>query len=416
VKAAAVAAWDGPAGEKRLVAYCVAGEGTVPQAGALRDFLRDRLPDAMVPSAIVLVDALPQTPSGKVDRRALPPPDPATADGQPPFTAPRDDVEAALVRIWEDVLGIDGVSVTSDFFDLGGHSLQALRIVDAIRERFGLKLPLSALLHHPTVERLARAVAEPGALAGGEAVPAPIVAMHTDGRKPPFFFLHAALFGDALYASQLGRYLGPDQPFYALSPLGLDGGPIPSSVEEIAAAYAQQIRRLHAKGPYQLGAFCRSGPIAVELAAQLRADGESVGVVVLIDSSITNVGFFARAVGRSIDALAHACGWPAYRRTAMFLAIKRRFGAEMHSIFPEAQSTLAERVRQHYNRAAHAYVPRCSDLPLVHLWTQARGPDARWRRVSTRLLERMIPGDHESCVTEHLRITSLVLSSFLASL
>ncbi|MFL5384338.1 MAG: amino acid adenylation domain-containing protein, partial [Longimicrobiaceae bacterium] len=142
-------------GEKRLVAYVVARNGAPPSAAALRDALGRRLPDYMVPTAFVALDAIPLTPNGKVDRAALPAPSAPDAEEQ---AAPRSAAEELLAGIWANVLGVERVGIDDDFFLLGGHSLLATQVVSRIRLAFGAEVPLRAVFEAPTVRRLAARV------------------------------------------------------------------------------------------------------------------------------------------------------------------------------------------------------------------------------------------------------------------
>jgi amino acid adenylation domain-containing protein len=156
-EAVALAREDAP-GEQRLVAYLVAADGAELSVGELRGFLRERLPEFMVPSVFVPVDAIPLTPNGKVDRRALPAPDGARTDLQRPYVAPTTEAEVALAAICAELLGVERVGRDDDFFELGGHSLLATQLVARVRERFSVELPLRALFETPNVAGLARAV------------------------------------------------------------------------------------------------------------------------------------------------------------------------------------------------------------------------------------------------------------------
>jgi acyl carrier protein len=169
VSEAVVVAREDGAGNRRLVAYVV-GDA---EMDALRAHLRQNLPDYMVPSAFVFLDALPLTPSGKLDRRALPAPELASAAER--YVAPRTPTEEVLAGIWAELLRLERVGVTESFFELGGHSLLATRLVSRVRQVFGVEVPLRALFEGPTVAELARVVAErgEGALAGPVAEPAP---------------------------------------------------------------------------------------------------------------------------------------------------------------------------------------------------------------------------------------------------
>jgi acyl-coenzyme A synthetase/AMP-(fatty) acid ligase/acyl carrier protein len=156
VREAAVVARE-DAGEIRLVAYVAAQEETALEAGELRGFLRQVLPEHMVPAVFVPLAALPLTPNGKVDRRALPSPDGAGA-GRREYVAPRSLTEELLAGIWAEVLKVERVGVHDSFFDLGGHSLLAAQVVSRVREAADLDLPLRALFQHPTLEGLAGAL------------------------------------------------------------------------------------------------------------------------------------------------------------------------------------------------------------------------------------------------------------------
>jgi acyl carrier protein len=136
-------------GEKRLVAYVV-GDG---EAGVLREHLLRELPEYMVPSAFVFLDALPLTPNGKLDRKALPAPDFAPAEAR--YVAPRTPTEEALAEIWAETLRLERVGVTESFFDLGGHSLLATLMIARVQQLFGVDVPLRAIFDEPTVAELA---------------------------------------------------------------------------------------------------------------------------------------------------------------------------------------------------------------------------------------------------------------------
>ncbi|MBV9927471.1 MAG: amino acid adenylation domain-containing protein [Acidobacteria bacterium] len=158
--------WERAPGDRRLVAYVVAEPGQVPTSGELRAFLLAKLPDYMVPSSFVFLAAMPLTPNGKVDRRALPVPDQARPELEQAFVAPRGALEEVLARVWGDILGIERVGVHDNFFDLGGHSLLATQVSTRVGETFQTDLPLRAIFEAPTVaglaERLRRQEAEPG--------------------------------------------------------------------------------------------------------------------------------------------------------------------------------------------------------------------------------------------------------------
>ncbi|REG14198.1 phosphopantetheine binding protein, partial [Archangium gephyra] len=190
-----VAREDAP-GDKRLVAYAVAKPGYELEAGELRGWVKETLPEYMVPSAVVELKALPLTPNGKVDRKALPAPELSEAREED-FTAPSTPVEEKLASIFEEVLGLERVGARGDFFELGGHSLLATQLVSRVRETFGLELPLRDVFEAPTVEALARRVeSESGGEAGAQAPP--LKRVPRDGALPLSFAQQRLWFLDQL--------------------------------------------------------------------------------------------------------------------------------------------------------------------------------------------------------------------------
>lgn len=284
VRECVVVARENAPGEVRLVAYVVA-HGDTPAAGALREHLKTKLPEYMVPSAFVLLKSLPLTPNGKVDRTALPPP--AASESIASYVAPRDELEVRLCRIWEDALGVKSVGVKDDFFDLGGNSLLAVRLVAQMRKQFGGEVPINALFQKATIEQLAEqlAHAQRGNAHGG--TPSPLVSIQECGEQAPLFCVHP-IGGTVFCYLELSKSLGKGQPLYGLQAPGVYGEREPmSSVEELAAYYLGTVRELQAHGPYRLAGWSMGGVVAFEMAQQLRAQGEEVALLALIDSAVT---------------------------------------------------------------------------------------------------------------------------------
>jgi hypothetical protein len=149
---------EGAAGDPRLVAYVVAADGAAPKAEELRRQVGDRLPEYMVPVAVVFLEAFPLSPNGKIDRQALPAPDTSQIAVKAEYVAPRNAVEQELARIWSDLLGVERVGVYDDFFHLGGHSLLAGRVASRVRESLRVDLPLITFFEGSTLAELAQAV------------------------------------------------------------------------------------------------------------------------------------------------------------------------------------------------------------------------------------------------------------------
>ena len=275
VRESVVRAWQDKTNETRLVAYVVLTQPEVSSTDGLRAFLREKLPDYMVPSVITLLTSLPLTPNGKIDRAALPLPETPAAALQAAFVAARTPVETTLTRLWADVLNMARVGVRDNFFDHGGHSLLAVKLIGQIEKVFGKKLPVAALFQAPTVEQFAQLICQDGP-------PTPwssLVTLQPNGSKDPFFWIH----GEAS-DGVLARYLGSDQPVYGLRHQGEDGRRIRFiTVETIASHYASEIRQVQARGPYLLGGYCFGALVAFEIAHQFSQQGEEIRMLFMLD-------------------------------------------------------------------------------------------------------------------------------------
>lgn len=203
-------------GDARLVAYIAPYAEPVLTPVSLRRALREKLPDYMVPSTFVWLDKLPRPPQGKVDRQALP-----VAHPEADYVAPRSPVEAKLAWLWEQILGVERVGVRDDFFDLGGNSLLAVRVLNTIEADYGKRLPISTFYTASTVEELAELIPQPER----NVSLSPLVKLSGRGTRTPFFFLHGSFNGGGFYCLQLAKHFSEEQPFYSLQPSGTRTGP-----------------------------------------------------------------------------------------------------------------------------------------------------------------------------------------------
>ena len=280
VQDAAAALVGEAGGDRRLVGYVVPKEGLAWSAEAVRKHLLARLPEFMVPAALVPLPALPLTQNGKLDRAALPARDFASRREEDGYEAPRDALELHLVKIWESVLQTAPIGCDDDFFDLGGHSLLAVRLFTEIEKATGSKLPLATLFRAPTVRQIADLLRD----GGGALTHSSLVPIQARGSRPPFYCVHAAGGGVLPYRA-LSQRLGPDQPFYGLQARGMEDGTSPlARIEEMAEVYLAEIRSLQPEGPYYLGGHSAGGLVAFEMACRLREKGERVALVTLFDT------------------------------------------------------------------------------------------------------------------------------------
>jgi amino acid adenylation domain-containing protein len=433
----------------RLVAYWVPASGTVAVPRELRAFLAKRLPDPMVPSLFVRLEALPLLPSGKLDLQALP----AAADSaaeRGEGVPPRDPVEMQLVHVWEEILGAPTVGVTDDFFELGGTSLLAVRLVATLRERFHQEVPLATILEGGTIERMAEI------LRGGMGAPAAslIVAMQPLGEKRPLYCV-APGHGSILCYVALARHMGTGRPFFGLQwpDQQHDGDPY-LSVEEIAVRYLAALRELQPRGPYLLAGWSFGGLVAFEMARQLVERGEEVARLVLIDTRTPEVD--AKLFEMDLDLMKayllveHAKEIAGVRAEDLPLSPHDLVGLSLEEQFAIVQDKLRLRERlsreirpemvRRYMAVRIARMTAIRDYQLLtfngpitllrsqDVYTDASLPEVReilaaaaqsptygWDRFTSEPVEvRWIPGDHESLVTEpHVRAVATALRDCL---
>ncbi|HWQ18485.1 MAG TPA: AMP-binding protein [Methanotrichaceae archaeon] len=395
VKEAVVAAREDRNNDQMLVAYVVAARQPAPGISALRRELARKLPDCMIPSAFVMLDALPLNPTGKVDHRMLPMPSTTRPDLDSEPVMPRDSIEQQLIDIWEEVLGIDAIGIRDSFFDLGGSSLLAARMLIQIEKAFGRKLPMATVLKRPTVEQIAktlRDVEQSRALSS-------LVPVQTGGPRWPFFCM-----AGVNTLTDLAHHLSPEQPVYGLMPLNWGDRQNPyARIEEMASHYLQGIRALQPEGPYFLGGHSFGGLVAFEMAHQLQRQGQRVQLLVLID---TYPSFPQKS--------------PKYYSYRVLYHLKRgqlinRLASKARRLLPLSQKDL------HYNRywsaistAIDSYTLQAYPGKIVLFnASESLDPDgvlrdARldWARIATGGLEvYQIPGDHITLLEEpNLRI------------
>ncbi|MEI6083172.1 MAG: amino acid adenylation domain-containing protein [Verrucomicrobiota bacterium] len=288
---AVVTVHAGGSGESQLVAYVVPAAGVNVGADELRQHLRKELPEHMVPAVFVALEKLPLTPNGKVDRKALPAPDRGTPAGT--RVAPRTETETKLAGIWAQVLGLESVGVTDDFFSLGGHSLLAVKLFAEIERQMHRKLPLASLFAAGTIERLALQFSQVAPAAGKWSS---LVTIQPKGTKTPLFCVHGA-GGNVLLYRDLAASLGDDYPLYGFQSKGLDGQTPPlTTIEEMADHYLTELKALRPTGPYCLAGYCLGGMVAYQMARQLRHAGEDVAFVGFFDTyNPTKAGQASRA-------------------------------------------------------------------------------------------------------------------------
>ncbi len=285
LKEAVVIATEDIPENKRLIAYLVSQQKPAPTTQEIRTYLQDKLPEYMLPSAFIFLDALPLTPNGKLDRKGLPAFNLIKPEITKSFVNSHNDIESQLIKIWENLLTVQPIGVKDDFFELGGNSLLAVRLFAEIERKFAKKLPLAALFPTATIEAISQIIHQEIVL---ETTPqanfSSLVEIQPQGTKPPLFMIHP-LGGEVLCYRNLARHLGLEQPMYGLQPQKPDATHPPCvRLEDIASEYLQEIQTIQPQGPYFLGGYSLGGIIAYEIAQQLRIQGQEVALLAMFDT------------------------------------------------------------------------------------------------------------------------------------
>ena len=281
--------------EPRLVAYVV-GRADGLATADLRAWLKQQLPDYMIPAAFVLLPTLPLTRNGKIDRRALPAPPSELGESKSDLIAPHDKLELHLTKIWEDLLKSDRISVRDNFFEVGGHSLLAVQLMDRIDQAFHRRLPLDTLwFRGGTIEALARILRDEAASG-----PDPELVLMKKGSRRPLFVVHT-MGGNLFHYYDLARRLDTEQTVYGLQARGVYGTERPDhTIEAIATHCIESMRTVQSQGPYLVAGFSSGGVVAFEVARQLAAAGQRVALLALLDTYAPKT----RTVRSWIDELA----------------------------------------------------------------------------------------------------------------
>lgn len=287
VQGVIVAAKEVQPDEHRPVAYIIlrSSENGIHQTQLkqeLRDFLSRKLPDYMVPFAFMFLGAFPLTPNGKIDRRALPAPNPVDSDLSERAGLSDNPIEQDIADLWSQLLNINpmGIGRDDNFFDLGGHSLLVARLALQIEQKLGKSLPLTVFFQAPTIRKLALAVVQEQP----QTESLSLIPLQSMGTRPPLFCVHFIL-------RPLTTLLGDDQPIYALR-YGLATSPSeqieppPQHIEELAAHYIKEMRRMKPEGPYHLMGASFGGKVAFEMAQQLVNQGEEVEFLAVFDTNM----------------------------------------------------------------------------------------------------------------------------------
>jgi len=432
VKEAVVVVRPDAIGESQLVGYLTAQPGRLATAESqqeVRAWLREKLPDHMVPGILMVLPQLPLTPNGKVDRNALPA---ARAEvGERQVAKPWLRYHHEILAVWEEMLTARPIGISDSFFDLGGYSLLAVRMLNRVEKKLGKELPLRVLFESPTIEHLAEHLLAGGRSAGRRDV----IEVNPHGKKPPM-----ALLGVAAGNLKIARIVAqdPEQPVYILPLLDLAKAEVLPPITKLASEQLEVLRGLRSQGPYVVAGYCFAGLVAFEMARQLRERGEEVPLLLVLDAPVRD-NALSRVVVALAARVAKVRGWndgqAAVRAAGLIQKAER-----LHGIFrkplPEWWGELGlglKRKSRRWSRSAapEPTVPVPPPRPMTpwgepyFRWLLAQfsmkpyagkavliAPNAvpehptlhgrRWRRWVPDLTVIPTVGTHRSCIEEHV--------------
>jgi len=263
---------------QQLVAYVI-GELIDDLSQQLKQHLKTHLPDYMIPSQIIRLDEFPLTPNGKIDRQALPHPN---HESQSLYEAPRNKIEQQLTEIWSLIVECEKISIHDNFFDLGGHSILAIKLLNEIQKSFNQELSLTSLFQHPTIAQLAQQLSQ------FEVQPSisDLLVLQSSGQKNPICCV-AGSNGHAFYFRDFAMNFADEHPVYGLETPGRDGShPLPISVEDHASSLIKTLQQKQPKGPYILIGYSSGCSVALEMAFQLEQQGEIISLLAIFDAGL----------------------------------------------------------------------------------------------------------------------------------
>jgi amino acid adenylation domain-containing protein len=394
--------------DDRIHAFVIARTVDDALPTELRAHARSMLAPAAVPATVTLIDEFPAQPSGKVDRAAL-----MARTLTAPVTrraAPPDPLSAVLAGIWEDLFHRSDFGLDDDFFELGGDSLLAARMLARIEQRLGQRLPLVAFFAEPTIAGIATAL-----LQAEEAGFTPVAALRASGTKPPLFYLHGDPTGMGMYARRFCDLIDSERPIYAIAPHGTDGGATPETIEAMASDHVEAIRAIEPDGPYVLGGYCMGGVVAFDVARQLEEAGQTVLHVTMIEAHPAR-NRFAQFVERPLVRLASIVGMSPARLRPWLGRVRNAVHAvrvRLHDPYADDPVSSAQ------DRAVAAYVwqPIRSGATMLYAREEPGMTPARirklWDGMFASLQIQGVPGNHQTALGRHIDEVTAALSDAL---
>ena len=368
IKQAVVTAVGEEREKKSLIAYVVP-EAEITEishltSSEMRRFVQAQLPEYMIPSIFMVLDSLPLTNNGKIDRRSLPLPDQTKPELEKTFVAPRNSIEQLLIETWTEVFKFEQIGIHDNFFELGGHSFLALQLISKINQKLDTNISLGLLFQYPTVADLAVRVAKNS----DNSVSKYLVPIQVEGTQPPLFCIHPA-GGQVMVYQHLAACLGTERPVFGIQSRALNHPEQEhKSIDDMAAEYAQAIYQYQPHSPYYLMGWSMGGVIAVSVAKELEKQGHKVAFVGLVDSFLMSDLIMALShVGRALAQAQALSDNAANFKRDPFMELALVFGGTFFDAFMALDAVEQQELQEELiNLSSH------QRLQQIMVWGQKR--------------------------------------------
>ncbi|NET03149.1 MAG: amino acid adenylation domain-containing protein [Symploca sp. SIO2B6] len=420
IKQAVVIVSEDSQQHKHLIAYVV-NEDSSLNSKQLESHLQQKLPEYMLPDAFVFLNNLPLTSNGKIDRKALPAPE-LNLTQEEEFIPPRDIIELQLAQIWSELLNVTSVGVTSNFFDLGGNSFIAIRLLSQIQQKFHKDLPLATLFQSSTISELAHLIRS-----SVDSIPwSALVPIKSNGDRTPLFLIHP-FGGNVLCYQDLARHLSLQQPIYGLQAVGLNPQcEAHTQIEQMAAHYIQVLQTAQAHGPYFLSGWSMGSLIAFEIAQQLSRQGEKIALLALIDPSPLSLKITSISEGNLALLVLGLVG-----ELNLDLEYLNQLEPDQQIIYVVDQAKQNNRITADFDleqinhllkigklnyQAEQNYIPQYYSGKIILFKASETDADleAAWKKLATNVENVLVPGNHHTMLRPpHVEILAQQLQQYI---
>ncbi|MEW6450486.1 MAG: AMP-binding protein [Pseudomonadota bacterium] len=446
VSEAATFGFPHPTLGQEVAAAVVLVQGAQTTPDELQTFLRQRLAAFKIPRRILVVDAIPKGPTGKVQRsqlhQQLAVKEKSSGVAAVPRRAIENGLENALLQLWREMLKSESIGIDDDFFEKGGDSLMAMQMLLEVEKIVGCSVSSSTFIDRSTIAQFAAGLRE-----GDHTQARPLVHIQVGNARPPLFFFHGDYDG-GYYTRRIAQLLGPDQPFISVAPHGIGPELIPESFEAMAFDRLRLFLETQPEGPFRLAGYCNGGMVALNLAKMLVEAGRQVDAVFLIDAPTLNfrpaARRFFRVLTKGLEMISptweqqapklaatvdliwrQTANLQVYRRDPILLrhVMAKLVGSPRRSInvdgrdltkLPAQTRRREQEMARVYNRLFRKHMPSKTELPVVYFAAENDGNDLRHLGPNVEVVN--LPGGHWGCITTHVNVLAYELGARLHAL